>query len=126
MTLLDTRIPAGLDADGMTADERRQFEQLRAHRALGLIMQRVQLNIPVFDWLIRANAIEIMIGGLLSDHEKRARIMLLAEQFGFEYTETKHGASQNMVAASGIYGETPVRFWQLVAPCSCGCGVASC
>lgn len=125
MSLLDTRIPAGLDENGMDPDERRQFNTLQAHRALGLIMQRVPIGFRVFDWLIRDGGIEIMLSAD-SDHAKRAMVMALGEQFGFEYVENRHGSSQNMVSASGFYSGVSVKFWQLVSPCSCGCGVASC
>jgi hypothetical protein len=125
MSLLDTRIPAGLDADGMTPDERRQFEMMRAHRAMGLVMARVPISTNLGDCTVRGGCVDILVGGLRSDHDKRAKLMLLAEQFGFEYTEQHHVGDQNMVAATGTYAGAPVKFWQLVRPCSCGCAVTA-
>lgn len=126
MTALDTRTPVRLDADGMSPDERRQFETLRAHRALGLIVRRVPIGIKLGDLTIRDGCLDMLVGGVRSDHEKRAVVMMLAEQFGFEYTERDHGQGQNKVAATGVYAETSAMFWQLVKPCDCGCAVASC
>lgn len=124
MSLLDTRIPAGLDENGMDPDERRQYEMLRAHRAMGLLMQRVPLGTKIGDWLIRGGHIEALVGAVKTDHDKRAAVMLLAEQFGFEYREDRRDDGLLMVTASGTYADAPAKFWQLVKPCNCGCGVA--
>lgn len=124
MTLIDSRIPAGLDADGMSPDERRQYDQLRAHRVLGQILMRIPLSIPVPDLVIRGGALELLVTGAGGDHAKRANVMALGEQFELDYTETPHGdGSLNWVAATGTYSGVRVKFWQLVDPCDCGCGV---
>lgn len=114
-------ITPGLDRDGMDADERRQFETLRAHRAMGLLMQRVPLGTKIGDWVIRAGCIEALVGGVKTDHEKRAAVMRLAEQFGFEYREDRRDDGLLMVTASGTYADAHAKFWQLVKPCGCGC-----
>lgn len=131
MTALDTRIPAGLDADGMSPDERRQYEALRAHRALGLMVQRIPLDIPMWRWSIcsgitsstdNALGIDAHLGELANDHASRAAVMKLAEQFGLEYIEKPHINGRNIVSANGRYAEAPVKLWTLVNPCTCGCG----
>jgi hypothetical protein len=127
--VLDTTIPAGLDRDGMSRDERRQFETLRAHRALGLIMQRVPMWLPMWNWSIRIGVhgaadntigIEGHFGSMPNDHASRAALMGLAEQFGLEYAEKPH-LSENIITATGMYAGVRVRFFDLVQPCLCGC-----
>lgn len=133
MSLLDTRIPAGLDENGMDPDERRQYETLRAHRALGLIVQRVPLDIPMWRWAICSGivhntdntlGIDAHLGDMPNDHASRASIMKLAEQLGLDFTEKPHLNGKNIVSARGRYAEVPVKIWTLVSPCTCGCGVA--
>lgn len=133
MTILDTRIPAGLDKNGMTPDEARQYQMLRAHRALGLLMQRVPINIPLWRWSVvsgvhsvtdRTIGIEANLGTMPNDHASRAAIMKLAEQFGFAYDEKPHLDDKNIVTATGTYADVHVRFFKLVKPCACGCEVA--
>lgn len=131
--VLDTGIPAGLDSDGMTRDERRQFETLQAHRALGLIMQRVPMSIPMWSWTVCIGVhgatdnkigIEGNLAAMPNGHASRAALMGLAEQFGLEYAEKPH-LSENIVTASGFYAGVPVRFFDLVKPCLCDdCGGA--
>lgn len=132
MTVLDSRIPAGLDADGMTPDERRQYETLRAQRTLGLLMQRVPIQLNMWSWTVRIGihgatdntiGIEGHLGSMPNDHASRAAIMGLAEQFGLAYTEKPH-LSENIITATGFYAGVPVRFLDLVKPCACGCEVA--
>lgn len=129
MTVLDTRIPAGLDSDGMTPDERRQFETLRAHRALGLLIQRVPVRYTMWRWSIcagvhgvtdRSIGVEVTLGST-TGHDARATLMGLAEQFGLDYAEKPHGNGDNIVTATGFYAGAPVRFLKLVEPCACGC-----
>ena len=133
MTVLDTRIPAGLDTDGMTPDERRQYETLQAHRALGLLMQRVPISTHLWRWSIcpgihgDANntiGIEATIGTTPNGHAARADIMKLAEQFGLAYAEKPHGNGKNIVTATGFYAGVAVRFFDLVQACACGCEAA--
>lgn len=115
MTALD-------DRPVIATDEQHRSEALRALHTLGQIMQRVPVGFRLPDIAIRRGVIDIMITGLGGDHEKRATVMALSEQFGFEYVEEANGGdSRNMVRASGFQGDVPVRFWQLVAPCTCGC-----
>ncbi len=126
-------IPVGLDENGMDPDERRQYDALRAHRALGLLMQRVPLDIPMWRWSVCSGivdstdntlGIDAHLGELANDHASRAAIMKLAEQFGIDFTEKPHINGKNIVSAHGRYAGVPVRFWTLVAPCMCGCGVS--
>lgn len=127
MTILDTRIPAGLDANGMSPDERRQYETLRAHRALGLLMQRIPVSASIGDWTIRGGRIEILTGGCRTGHAARAKVLLLAEQFGLTYAEKPHINGRNHISASGVYAEASVEFWDLVEPCACeDCGGVTC
>lgn len=124
-------ITPGLDADGMAPDERRQFDAAKAARVLQSIIRRVPLSIRIGDWRIcdsvahLAAGIEVMLS-YDTDHAKRAHVMALSEQFGLEYAETPRSDGQNTVAASGFYQGVPLKFWQLVSPCDCGCAVTSC
>lgn len=131
--VLDTRIPAGLNADGMTPDEARQYQTLRAHRALGLLMQRVPISIPFWRWSISAGihtaidntlGIEATLGDIPNGHASRAAVMGLSEQFGLDYVEKPHLNGKNIVSATGFYAGVPVKFYDLVEPCACGCGGA--
>lgn len=131
MTILDTTIPAGLDQDGMTANERRQYELLKAHRALGLLIQRIPINTPWWRWSVVRDsvsfdkfAVEGHLGTVPNGHASRAIVMGIAEQFGFEYAEKPHGDGKNIITATGIHADVNVKVFDLVAPCACGCGGA--
>lgn len=129
--VLDTRMPAGLNMDGQTPDESRQYQTMQAARVQLLLMQRVPMRLPVYDWSIRSGinnvadrtpGVVVHLGALPSDHASRAAIMGLAEQFDLEYAEEPNGNGQNIVTAAGIYAGVPVKFLDLVEPCACGCG----
>lgn len=132
MTAVASTIPAGLDADGMSPEERRQYEMLRAHRVMGLLMQRVPLDIPMTRWSVGdsllgfrvALVVEGSVGIMPTDHASRAAVMKLAEQLNLTYSEEPHGDSRNIVSATGRYNGVHVKLFDLVKPCTCGCGGA--
>lgn len=119
-------IPAAeADLDRTTADRQRRDAELRVHDVLGQIMQRVPANIRIGNWAVNYTAVDIMLSAVASDHDARAKVMLLAEQFDLGYSEAEHNHGQNIVAATGAYKRVPVKFWHLVSPCSCeDCGAA--
>lgn len=102
---------------------KRRDAEVRAHRVLGLLMQRVPAGIRVGVWAVtNHHAVDVMLGGhTLTGHEVRANVMMLAEQFGLDYFATQHTETRDtvMVAAAGLYEGVPVKFWYLVAPCAC-------
>jgi len=114
---------AEADLDRATADRQRRDAELRAHDVLGQIMQRVPANIRIGSWAVNYTAVDIMLSAVASDHDARAKVMQLAEQFDFGYSEAEHNNGRNIVAATGAYKRVPVKFWHLVKPCNCGeCG----
>lgn len=130
--VLDIRMPAGLDSDGMTPDERRQHETMQAARVQLLLMQRVPMSLPVWRWSVISGVtkvgdprigVEGHLGVMPSDHASRAAVMKLAEQFGLDYVEKPHSEGKNSVTATGFYAGVSVRFFDLVEPCPCGCAV---
>ncbi|HEU5429591.1 MAG TPA: hypothetical protein VFU74_22110 [Actinocrinis sp.] len=116
-------LSAGLDADGMTADERRQYETRQAVRALGLLLQMIPADVQVFEWrILHDYTIEVMPHHLGTDHEKRFLIRRLANTLpGFEFVERPHSATLNHTAAAGTVGGVEVRLWFLLKPCTCQC-----
>lgn len=131
--VLDTRIPAGLNADGQTPDEARQYQTMTAARIQLLLMQRVPMSLPVWRWSIVPSVagvgdprigVEGHLGIMPSDHASRAAVMKLAEQFDLDYVEKPHSDGKNSVTATGFYAGVPVRFFDLVEPCLCGCAGA--
>jgi hypothetical protein len=51
--------------------------------------------------------------------------MLLAEQFGFDYTEAPHLNGKNIATATGVFSGVLVKAYDLVEPCACDdCGGA--
>lgn len=127
MSLIDSRIPAALDEDGMSPDEKQQYEMLRAHRVLGLLIQRIPLSTPMWRWAIcsdGSHAIEGTLAVTASGHESRAHLMALAEQLGLDYSEKPHINGKNIVSAVGVYAGVRVKLLDLVKPCACeGCEV---
>lgn len=116
-------IPAGLDFDGMTADERRQHDTRQAVHALALLLQMVPADIRIFEWRIMHDAaIEIMPSNLGDHHAERLTIRRLADELpGFEFVERPHSTALNRVTAVGLVANVRVEFWTLLRPCTCTC-----
>lgn len=123
MTLIDSATPAVLADDGMSPDEQRKHDALHAHRALGLLIARVPLDMPIGEWCIRAGGIECLANPKwnATDDEIRDFMRRLAKAVDMEYAERRHSNTQNMVAATGEIEGVHVRLWQLVKPCTCSC-----
>lgn len=109
-------------------EQRQRDEELRICQVLGSLMQRVPVMTRIGSWTILHHGIDVRLGGYgSSDHQHRAHMMMLAEQFDLTYVEgeVEHDPARNMVAATGNYEGVPVKFWRYVAPCTCGdCGAA--
>lgn len=129
--VLDTRIPAGLNADGQTPDEARQYQTMTAARVQMLLMQRVPMRTEVYTWTIRQGihasddntiGVDVQLKYTRDGHAARATVMGLAEQFSLDYTDNPHLCGDNIITATGMYAGVPVRFFDLVEPCKCGCG----
>lgn len=109
-----------------SVEQRQRDEELRVNQVLGSLMRRVPVEIRIGSWTILHHGIDVRLGGYgESDHEHRAHMMMLAEQFDLKYTEgeVEHDPAQNMVTATGDFEGAPVKFWRYVAPCKCGeCG----
>lgn len=112
------------DGEYTTADERQA--ELWVHQVLGSLMQRVPTSIRIGEWIILHRSIDVRLGSYgTSDHQHRAHMMMLAEQFNLAYAEGQinHDPDRNVVVATGHYEGVPVKFWRYVAPCTCGeCG----
>jgi hypothetical protein len=113
----------------LTPDETKRLALLDAHAALGLLIGRVPMDLPVADWRIQDTGLDCMVSHpyKATDDDVRTLVRRLAKATGLEYSERRHNDSQNMVMATGTVAapasgaEVPVRFWQLVKPCQCGC-----
>jgi hypothetical protein len=112
----------------LTADEQKRLALLDAHAALGVLIGRVPMDIPIADWRIQRDGLDCMVNPPwnATDDETRALVRRLAKVVGFEFSERRHNDIQNMVMATGVIttptgAEVPARFWQLVKPCACGC-----
>lgn len=122
MSLFDTVTPAAPDADGMTPDEKRQFETMRAHRMLGLLIQRIPADVHMYELTMRHDGISAMPHKSGTDDEQRILIRRLAALLdGFEYTDRPHDSSRDRVAAVGEIGGVRVELWSLVDQCQCHC-----
>lgn len=124
MTLIDGRIPANLDTDGMTPDEKRQHEQLRAHRALLLLMERVPLQLPIASWTIDSRGIEAMY----NQHRKgtpkpRSAMRQLVKALGDGWTHTvrTHDPKHDKINVVGEIEGVRCELWVLVEHCTCDC-----
>jgi len=113
----------------LTPDEDKRLTLLDAHAALGALIGRVPMDIPIADWRIQYDGLDCMVNPPwnATDDDTRALVRRLAKAVGLEFVEKRHNDTQNMVAATGTVAaptsgaEFPVRFWQLVKPCQCGC-----
>lgn len=107
-------------------EQRQRDVELRTYQVLGSLMRRVPINTRIGSWTILHHGIDVRLGGYgESDHEHRAHMMMLAEQFDLKYTEgdVEHDRDQNMVTTTCDFEGVPVKFWWYVAPCKCGeCG----
>ena len=113
----------------LTPDEQKRLALLDAHAALGVLIGRVPMDLPIADWRIQDRGLDCMANPpyKATDDDIRALMRRLAKATGMEFAERRHNDNQNMVMATGTVAapasgaEVPVRFWQLVAPCQCGC-----
>lgn len=126
MTLIDGRIPASLDTDGMTPDEKRRHEQLRAHRALMLLMERVPLQLPFTNWTIADYPTHI--AAMYSKSRKGApearsamRRLVKALGDGWELAVKIHDASNEKITVVGEIEGVRCELWVLVDRCTCDC-----
>lgn len=107
-------------------EQRQRDDELRIYQVLGSLMRRVPIDTRIGSWTILHHGIDVRLGGYgESDHQHRAHMMMLAEQFDLKYTEgdVEHDPARNMVTATGDFEGVPVKFWRYVAPCACGdCG----
>lgn len=124
MTLIDARIPAGLNDDGQTPDEQRQFSALQAYRALGILMQMTPPDVQIASWTIDTNAIYGMHASYgYNDDDLRASMRQMASALGkgFERTEKPHADGRNKMSINGSVNGVHVEVWVLLDPCECSC-----
>jgi hypothetical protein len=113
----------------LTADEEKRLSLLDAHAALGALIGRVPMDIRIASWRIENGHIDALVspGWEATDDDTRAILRRLAKDADLTFAETPRNDGQNLVAATGIAtapasgAEFPVKFWQLVKPCQCGC-----
>jgi hypothetical protein len=117
MTAIDTR-PVEIDAQ-------HKEQQLRSHQVLGELIAAVPADITIAGWGINSGIDAHLSSHGLTDAQIRAEVRSLAGLFGLAYDEKDHGSNQNIVTATGHVGGVPVRFWKLVARCTCDCGKAA-
>lgn len=113
----------------LTRDEEKRLSLLDAHAALGALIGRVPMDINIASWRIEYDTLNMLVSPPwnATDDDTRALLRRLAKAAGLEYAETPRDDGQNLVAATGTViapasgTEFPVKFWQLVKPCTCGC-----
>jgi hypothetical protein len=109
----------------MTPDEKRQHEALQAHRALGLLMHMIPVNLPFAQWSIDSRGIEAMYNvhaHKVSNDQARTDMRRLGREFdGFVYAERAHNAGMNKVSIVGSIVGVRVELWVLLEACTCGC-----
>lgn len=117
MTAVDTR-PVEI-----AAQHRERL--LRCHQVLGELIEAVPADIVIASWGMNGGIDAHLSSYGLTDAQIRAEVRSLAGLFGLVYDERDHGSNQNIVTAAGEVEGVPVRFWKLVARCSCDCGKAA-
>lgn len=114
----------------LTPNEGKRLSLLDAHAALGALIGRVPMDIDIASWRIEyGSSLDALVNTPwdATDDDKRAVLRRLAKAAGLKFGETPRDDGQNMIAATGTVAapasgaEFPVRFWQLVRPCTCGC-----
>lgn len=113
----------------LTPAEQKRLTVLDAHAALGALIGRVPMDINIASWRIEYGALNMLVSPPwnATDDDKRALLRRLAKAADLEFAETPRDDGQNMIAANGTAAapasgtEFPVKFWQLVKPCQCGC-----
>lgn len=114
----------------LTPDEQERLSLLDAHAALGVLIGRVPMDLPIASWRIEyGTRLDCMANPpyKATDDDIRALMRRLAKATGLTFAEKRHDDRQNMVMATGTVAapasgaEISVRFWQLVKPCACGC-----
>jgi hypothetical protein len=123
VSILDAILPDGLDADGMTPDEKRQHDAFIAHRALGLLMQRIPVDVPITRWSIEGFDIEAELNDLpFTKAQVRSTMRRAAKALGFEYTARPFSTERDKISVIGsVDGVTRCEIWVLVDPCVCSC-----
>lgn len=134
MTALDLHntLPADVDdaETDLSPEEQRRTNDLRAHRAMGLLMQLIPDDMTFTGWTITGSSsvdamLDVTATGV-SDDQARGRMRWLGRLLdGFEFTERPHNATRNRVALKGIVGGVDAELWVLLAPCHCRCHGAS-
>lgn len=114
---------ANAPAAELTPDERRQAQQLQAHRVLMLLMDRVPLQLPFTNWTISRDGIRAMY----SQHQqgapepRGAMRRLAAEMLGFEHAVRTHDAQADKISVVGEIEGIRCELWVLVDRCACDC-----
>lgn len=114
-------IPVGLNADGMSEPERRQFETRQAMRVEGLLLQMIPADIDLAEWTIRHDGIEITPSQDGTDDEQRYILRRLVKILGFEFAERPCSPTMNRVSAVGSVNGVRVELWNTLRPCTCKC-----
>lgn len=110
-----------------TAPATRLDKQLAAHRVQGDLMPAIPTNIRIVSWTITSEGLRgQMQVWPTDDHQSRLNLRNLADLFDLAYRETaaKAGDGHAEVSASGVVDGVAVKFWDFVAPCTCGCHAA--
>lgn len=106
-------------------DEKRVNQQLRAHRAMGLLMQLIPADMPFTAWTITGEGVDAMYNvhpHNASDSQARTDLRRLARILdGFEFSERPHLGGQNKARIVGTVSGVDVELWVLVHPCTCHC-----
>lgn len=106
-------------------DDKRRNDDLRAHRAMGLLMHVIPLNMPFTSWRIDSTGIEALYNihaHNVSNDQAHVDMRRLAKGLdGFEYTSRPHGNGKDKVSAIGSIGGVRVDLWVLLDPCTCHC-----
>lgn len=116
MTAVDTR-PVEINAQ-------HRERQLRSHQVLGDLIDAVPADIVIASWGMNDGIDAHLSSYGLTDAQIRDKVRSLAGLFSLVYDDRDHGSNQNIVTAAGEVEGVAVRFWKLVARCSCDCGKA--
>lgn len=107
-----------------TADEQRVLTAMAANYVIGTLITAIPADVRIVTWSIGTEGVRGQLQVWPTDENQvRVNLRRLAAMFGLTYAEAarRPGAVQVEVAAAGVIDGVSVRFWDFVAPCTCGC-----